>query len=246
MQGKANDLNKNSSKIGLKIHPGKTKVMKVRSNVKEHIIIQGNEVEEVESYSYLGSSVTIDGNSEKVNTRLNKARYTFAALRSVWNNRNISTKTKVRIYNTNVLSVLLYACETWKITKNISHNIEVFQNRCLRRIFRIYWPDMIKNEELLKMAQLPCLTSEVKRRRWKWIGHVLRMKKDATPRTALHWTPEGKRPRGRPKETWRRTVEKEREEEGWTWGLLQRKAEDRSQWRALVEALYADGTKRIK
>jgi len=52
-------------------------------------------------------------------------------------------------------------------------------------------------------------------RRWRWLGHVLRKSPDNISRTALTWAPEGKRRRGRPRETGRRTVEKERNKLGW-------------------------------
>ena len=80
-------------------------------------------------------------------------------------------------------------------------------------------------------------TQQVRRKRWKWIDHVLRMPSAALPRVALRWTPDGRRKRGRPKETWRRTVEKEMKENSWTWGHLERRAPDRSQWHTLTEAL---------
>ena len=47
----------------------------------------------------------------------------------------------------------------------------------------------------------------LKRRRWNWLGHVLRMKKTRHPHRALHWTPMGKRKRGRPRGTYTRTIE---------------------------------------
>ena len=50
----------------------------------------------------------------------------------------------------------------------------------------------------------------VKMRRWTWIGHILRKDANNNCRIALTWTPEGRRKRGRPKESWRRTVERER------------------------------------
>jgi len=53
------------------------------------------------------------------------------------------------------------------------------------------------------------------------------------PRVALRWTPDGRRKKGRPKETWRRTVEKEMKENSWTWGHLEQQALDRSQWRLM-------------
>lgn len=238
IQEKTSDLDRNSQKIGLKVHTGKTKLLKSRSTTPNPVTIKGKAIEEVEVFTYLGSKMSSDGNSEiEVQARLAKARYAYVNLRPVWNSGKFSTTTKIRLFRSNVLSVLLYGAETWKWTKCISHSIEVFQNRCLRRIFKIFWPNTISNQDLLKRAGLPSLTSEIKRRRWRWMGHVLRMPSTALPRIALKWTPDGKRPRGRPKETWRRTMDREREEQGWTWGYLQKTAQDRPQWRALVEAL---------
>jgi hypothetical protein len=55
----------------------------------------------------------------------------------------------------------------------------------------------------------------------------------------LRWTPEGKRKRGRPKTTWRRTIENEIRERGYTWGTIEREANNREEWRKLVLALCA-------
>jgi hypothetical protein len=240
MQGKTNDLDKNGKKIGLKIHSGKTKVLKVNTRSDKPITIGENKIDEVQVFTYLGAKVTGDGSCEsEINSRLAKARHVFASLRAVWKTNNISVTTKSRLYKSNILSVLLYGCESWKMTSTISHNLEVFQNRCLRRIFNIYWPNTIRTEELLKRSHVQPVTTVVKQRRWRWIGHVLRMPQASNTRIAMRWTPEGKRPRGRPKETWRRTVERELKETGETWGSLQKTAQDRLQWRSLVEALCA-------
>ncbi len=247
-QNKCTDLDKNSQKIGLKIHPGKTKVMRARAKNTRPVTIKGKDIEDVDVFTHLGSTVTADGDSEvDVKSRLGKAKYAYISLRPIWRSKQYSVNTKLRFYKSNVLSVLLYGSEAWKVTKSITSQLETFQNRCLRRIFNIYWPDKIKNEDLLQKASLKPVTLEIKRRRWRWLGHVLRMPPDAHPRIALKWTPDGKRPRGRPKETWRRTIDREREEQGWSWGHLQKTAQDRSQWRVLVDALCATGgTKRTK
>ncbi|KAI0238146.1 hypothetical protein LSAT2_011250 [Lamellibrachia satsuma] len=62
------------------------------------------------------------------------------------------------------------------------------------------------------------ISLEVRRRRWKWIRHVCRIPLTSIPRVAMRWTPGGKRVRGRPKETWRRSVEREMKALGWSWG----------------------------
>ena len=71
--------------------------------------------------------MTKDGNTEaEIKTRINKARGAFAALKNIWKTKMISKKTKIRIFKSNVLSVLLYAAESWKVTKGICHMLEVF------------------------------------------------------------------------------------------------------------------------
>ena len=205
------------------------------------VTINNSTIEEVKHFVYLGSEVTSDGNSEKdVNARLSKARGAFAALRNIWKSPKLSFTSKIRIFKTNVMAVLLYGSESWKVTKTICHKLDVFQRRCLRRILRIFWPNVISNTELHRRTDTTPLSMEIKRRRWRWIGHVSRMEESAIPRVALRWTPIGRRPRGRPKETWRRSVEKEMRTENWSWGQVQTWAKDRIHWRTLVTALCAN------
>ena len=67
------------------------------------------------------------------------------------------------------------------------------------------------------------------RRRWKWLGHVIRKDSRSHTKTALHWTPDGKRKRGRPKTSLRRIVEAELKEMNQTRGTVERMAKDRHQ-----------------
>ena len=106
---------------------------------------------------------------------------------------------------------------------------------------KIKWQDKISNRELLERTNVERMSEEVRRRRWRFIGHILRQQPDNDCVTALTWTPEGKRKRGRPKTTWRRTVEKERSKAGWqSWREVRTAAQDRNRWRAHVEALCAN------
>ena len=155
--------------------------------------------------------MTTSGDTEKeIRTRISKASQAFATLRSTWRSMNVSTKTKIRLFKSNFLSTLPYGAESWKMTKTINHKLEVFQNRCLCRILNIYWPNTMSNAELHRRTTTKLITQEVQMQRWRWIGQVLRMPPTTLPRVALGWTPDGHRKRGRPKETWRRTVERER------------------------------------
>ena len=102
-------------------------------------------------------------------------------------------------------------------------------------MFKIYWPMRMTNKEIRARAGLETISKQVTRRRWTWLGHVLRMDYHSHPRIALTWVPEGKRKRGRPCETWRRTIERELKDNGLgTWAAAASAAEDRTAWRQIL------------
>ena len=113
--------------------------------------------------------------------------------------------------------------------------LNAFVHKCLRRILKIYWPTRISNDEVRRIAGVEKVSEQIRRRRWRYIGHVLRKTPDDHQRIALKWTPDGRRKRGRPKETWRRTVLREREALGLTsWEAAAAVASDRCQWRRII------------
>ena len=91
-------------------------------------------------------------------------------------------ETKLRLYNSNVLSVLLYGSECWKLTAKLAHKLETFQNRCLRKILGVFWLNTITNEELLCKTDATSLATQIKRRRWRWLGHVAECHQAHCPR----------------------------------------------------------------
>jgi len=106
---------------------------------------------------------------------------------------------EVRLYKTLVKPVLMYGCEAWKINKCDANKIDVFQSRCPRQIFKIHWQERITNKEVLKKAEKENLSEDVRRRRWKFVGHIMRKDLHDGCRTALTWDPEGRRKWGRPR-----------------------------------------------
>ena len=70
--------------------------------------------------------------------------------------------------------------------------------------------------------------------KWRWIGHILRKPANNITRQALRWNPQGKRKRGRPRNSWRRGVESQMRNWGHTWATLGRFAQDRTRWRMEV------------
>ena len=242
MQEKTSRLNTFSQQVGLKISQKKTEVMLLNVQNPSPISVNGEDLATTEEFTYLGSTVRHDGGAgSDIRNRLNKARNTFRMLNNVWKSSQYSKKTKIKLYQSCVLSTLLYGSECWRMTEGDLNKLSTFHTKNLRRILRIFWPETISNQELLARCNQNSMETIIKQRRWRWIGHVCRRERDNITRTALHWTPEGKRKRGRPKNTWRRTVEGEMKTLQQTWGTIQRRAQNRQEWRAFVAALHARG-----
>ena len=241
LQSKTDRLENNSARIGLKLNGGKCKTLRTNSKRDENLTAGGNEIEDVESFTYLGANVTKDGGSTAdIKRRIALASASFRKLNNIWRARDINKKTKASLFKSLVLSVLLYGCETWKLTKGEEEKLDIFQTKCLRKVFGIRWQQHISNKTVLQMAEAEKISDVVRRRRWSWIGHVFRREPSDDCAVALGWTPEGKRKRGRPKTTWRRMVEVERNGAGWnSWSAARRAASDRTQWKADVVALCA-------
>jgi len=72
---------------------------------------------------------------------------------------------------------------------------------------------------------------QIRRHKWGWIGHTLRKPNSNVTRYALRWNPQGKRRQGRPRKSWRRTVDKEAAKAGYTWNKIEKLARDRRRWR---------------
>ena len=83
----------------------------------------------------------------------------------------------------------------------------------------------------------PKIDLEIRKRKWGWLGHTLRKPMEDITRQALEWNPHGKRGRGRPKNTWRRTVLEEANGMKKTWAEIKCDAKNRVRWRILVDAL---------
>lgn len=236
---KLDALKKEAEVAGLNINIGKTKTMEINATGPPRTLeLVGERLESVDSFRYLGSTITRNGGAgEDVKNRIGKANGAFVQLYPLWRNRNISLKTKLRIFNTNVKAVLLYACETWRVDRKLTNQLQTFVNRCLRRLLNVWWPEIISNEDLWRDTGQTKIELQIRRRKWSWLGHTLRKDDGAIEKKALEWNPQGARRRGRPRGTWRRTVDREAATMNHTWGELRRIARDREGWRVLLDAL---------
>ncbi|PIK48416.1 hypothetical protein BSL78_14717 [Apostichopus japonicus] len=190
-------------------------------------------------FVYLGDKVSKDGGgTEDIKNKIGKARSAFRNLGKIWTNGAIGRKTKLTLFKTLLRSVLLYGSEAWKVTKREEQKLDAFQFKDIRRILKIPWTELVSNDRIMQQIGINRISVEIRRRRWNWIGHIMRKETGNHARVAMEWAPEGRRKVGRPKTTWRRTATKERDKNGWrSWSHVRRAAEDRQGWKDSILTL---------
>ena len=78
------------------------------------------------------------GSDEDIKSRLVKARAAFSKLRNIWKSNQLKLKTNLKIFKSNVIAVLLYGCEAWRMTKRDAAKLDIFLHKSLRRLMKIY------------------------------------------------------------------------------------------------------------
>ena len=195
--------------VGLCINAEKTKIMVVGDMAEtESIMAGGKQVEVVEEFCYIGSMISRKGDSERdIKIRIGKANAIFGRLNNIWKSKTLNTKIKIRLYESLVMSTLLYAAETWPMTVADMKRLEAAHHRWQRKILGVSWRDMVRNEEIRQRTGLERLEDILSKRRLRWFGHVQRMDDGRITKQALNWSPkDGRRKRGRPRKNWRKTV----------------------------------------
>lgn len=235
MQSKIHDLKINAEEIGLKINLNKSNIMPINPKNAGKVEIAGKEIKKSNEIVYLGSVLENETNCMKdINRRIMRAQITFNQLRETWYTKELSVASKIRIFNSNVKSTLLYGCESWAVNKKQINSLQSFVNRCLRKILRIYWPNTISNNDLWERTNQTPIIKEIKRRKWRWLGHTLRKPNNDITKQATEFTIKGSRKQGRPAMTWKRQIAQECNESNLKWGEVKRIAKNKDQWKSLV------------
>ena len=194
-----------SSKAGLDMNVKKTKTMitsRKPENKSIDIIVNNEVLQQVEKFIYLGTEINQDAKSDKeIIRRSSIAKEKFSKIAHLLTSKKLKLSTKIRIVMCYVYSIFTYGCEAWTLSKALEDKIEATEMWCLRRIGSIKWSDRITNESVLRMLKTKRqLLSNIQKRKTKYFGHIKRRKNILT--TALEGKLEGKRPRGRPRNTW--------------------------------------------
>ena len=140
---------KESEKAGLKLNIQKTKIM--ASGPITSWQINGEIVETVTDFIFLGSKITADGDcSHEIKRHLLLGRKVMTILDSVLKSRDITLPTNVCLVKTMVFPVVMYGCESWTIKKAEHGRIDAFELWCWRRLLRVPWTSRRSNQSILK------------------------------------------------------------------------------------------------
>ena len=150
--------------------------------------------------SYLDTVSDITRRKQLSNVAYNSQKITLES-------KKLSPKTKIRLFRAYIESIFLYNSEIWTMSKRLENDIDVFQRNLLRRILKIRYPYIISNEELYNRTEIEPWSLTIKRRRLRWLGHLMRLDESTPVRKALEEAMRkgGKKKKGNHK-TWVKVV----------------------------------------
>ena len=138
-----------SEKVGLKLNIQKTKIM--ASSPITSWQIDGETVETLRDFIFLGSKITVDGDcSHEMKRHLLLGRKAMTNLDRIFKSRDIALPTKVRLVKAMVFPVAMYECESWTIKKAEHQRIDAFELWCWRRLLSVPWTARRSNQSILK------------------------------------------------------------------------------------------------
>ena len=160
-----------SEKVGLKFNIQKTKIM--ASGPFTSWQIDGETMETVRNFLFLGSKITADGDcSHDIKRRLHLGRKAMTNLDSIFKSRDITLLTKVHLVKAIVFPIVMYGCESWTIKKAESQRIDAFELWCWRRLLRVPWTARRSNESILKETS-PEYSLEGLMLKLQYFGHLM-------------------------------------------------------------------------
>ena len=219
--------------IGLHVNAHKTEYM-CYNQTGDITILDGASLKLVDKFTYLGSSVS--STEKDIDTRLTKAWTAIYRLSIIWKS-DLTDKMKRSFFQAAVVSILLYGCTTWMLTKRLKKKLDGNYTRMLRAILNKSWRQHSARHQLY--GHLPPITKTIQVRRTRHAGHCCRSK-DELITDVLLWTPAyGQAKAGRPARTY---IQQLCEDTGCNPEDLPKAMNDKEKWRERVRYICAGGT----
>ena len=168
-----------------------------------HIWLDGETVETVADFIFLGSKITADGDcSHKIKRQLLLGRKVMTNLDSILKSRDITLPTKVHLVKALVFPLVMYGCESWTIKKAECRRIDAFELWYWRRPLRAPWIVRRSNQSILKEISPGCsLEGLMLKLKLQDFGHLI-WRADSSEKTLMLGKIEGRRRRGWQRMRW--------------------------------------------
>ena len=197
------------------------------SGINTDIKVNGQKLQSVTSFKYLGSVITDEGSKPEILSRIAQTTAALTRLKPVWNDRSISLSSKIRLMRSLVTDIFLYACGSWTLTAELKRRVQAMEMRCYRKILHISYKEHVTNEKVrakIQQATGPYedLLTIAKRRKLQWYGHF--SCSSGLAKIILQGTVKGERRQGRQKKRWEDNI---KEWTGLAFSKSQRAVENR-------------------
>ena len=232
-----NILNSELNKRGMKINAKKTKTMLISREAKVHKLKLGREeLEQVENYKYLGVMINQDGRlRDEISQRIKKATAVYHQLGNAFiGKKELTTKTKMAVYNTVYCPTLLYGSETWTLDNRECSRVQAAEMRYLRRVVGKTKRDKVRNTIIRDQTKTEAVKTKIEINQLRWFGHVKRMNDNRIAKSIYNARTQGKRPKGRPRRKWEEDIKDALKKRNLTLTEGNRKCQDRGGWRKII------------
>ena len=112
------------------------------------ITVNGQKLEAVTSFKYLGSVITVEGSKPEILSRIAQTTAALTRLKPVWSESSISLSSKIQLMLSIFASIFMYACQSRILKAEIQRRIQAMEMRCYRKILRISHKDHVTNKEV--------------------------------------------------------------------------------------------------
>jgi len=131
----------------------------------------------VKIFQYLGLIIESDSRQEaEINTRIEKTLKLYYAMNNNFiSKREISKKTKVKVFKTIYRPILTFGCETWTLTKKEKNRIQAVEMKYLRRVRGLTVIDKVRNRKIRDELDIEPISDFIEKRQLSWWGHLQRM-----------------------------------------------------------------------